>query len=126
MSIVEILVLVAFGVILLFIGITYYLHSLKIDGKPKKEQSKKEENKQVILDKTTEQKPVPVGIVTPKSEKKESEHIEYDLAPLKDKPSDEKKTENNKLTKQSVQTEIKNMNQNTKKIVFSDLLKPKF
>lgn len=123
----EIIVIILIGLILLFVGVTYFFHGRKIEKKNKseKQKSKKEEIKQEEKIQP-EQKPVPVGII--KEEKPKpvdaSLNSEYDLAPFKDKPKETSvdKTNDNK----KIQDEIKNLSPEMKKILVSDILKPKF
>ncbi|MGN1207889.1 MAG: hypothetical protein ACI4TI_00270 [Christensenellales bacterium] len=127
MTTAEIIVIVLIGLILLFVGVTYLLHGIKIEKKNSqtKKESQKIETKQDAIKSEPEQAPVPVGIIKPEKPKQseQSENSELDLAPLKDKPV-EKPKEN--LGAKQIQDEIKNLSPEMKKIIMSDILKPKF
>lgn len=123
----EIIVVVLIGLILLFIGITYFLHGRKIEKKAKieKQKAQKVEEKKEEIKTEPEQQPVPVGIIKEEKPKNvdNQEKPDYDLAPFKDKPVENKEqTKDNK----NIQEEIKNLSPEMKKVIMSDLLKPKF
>lgn len=126
MTTAESIVIILIICILLFVGITYFLHGCKVDKKKKAEKkSAKPEEKKTEEKVATppEEKPVPVGIIRQPQPKPEAENQpEYDLAPLKDKP--ESKSETQKT--QNLKTDIKNLSPEMKKVIMSDLLKPKF
>ena len=65
-----------------------------------------------------------MGIIKPEKPKEEikEETIEYDLAPLKDKPEIKDAKNDNK----NIKNEIKNLSPEMKKVIMSDILKPKF
>ena len=103
----EIIVVVLIGLILLFIGITYFLHGRKIEKKTKieKQKAQKVEEKKEEIKTEPEQQPVPVGII--KEEKLKNidnqENPDYDLAPFREKPVENKEqTKDNK----NIQEEI--------------------
>lgn len=126
MTTAESIVIILIICILLFVGITYFLHGRKVDKKKKdeKKSAKPEEKKNEEKVATPpEEKPVPVGIIRQPQPKPEAENQpEYDLAPLKDKS--ETKSETQKT--QNLKTDIKNLSPEMKKVIMSDLLKPKF
>lgn len=124
MSTVEIVILVSIIVFFLGLGILYFIHSKKINS-PAKKESKAEEKKDGSGDavvKEPEQKPVPVGII--KAEVKPQITEEYDLAPFKDTVEEQKKTTN--TDKKTVTEEIKGLSKDAKKVILSDILKPRF
>lgn len=122
MTKIEIIVLIVIFALLAFIGIFYYIHSLKIN--PPKEKEKQQENKDKKEEKPLqEQKPVPVGIIKQEI-KNEDNGQEYDLAPFRETAKEETKpaTENSK----SVKEELLGLSQDAKKVILSDMLKPRF
>ncbi len=116
----EIIVILIFVAIFLIIGGTYFFHGRKIEQEKKKQKSA-EQKSEVIEKPIEEEKPAPVGII--KKESIESKE-EYDFAPLKEVKTEENKKEQNQ--KQDIQQEIKNLSPEMKKILMSDLLKPRF
>ena len=122
MSTAEILAIILISSIALVIFVTYMLHGHKLSKKQKGE--KKKEVKVVEEQKfEPEQKPVPVGIIKVKKEEK----IEGEFAPFKEI---ETKTEEIKVQKkskeQSIGEEIKSLSPEMKKVLMSDILKPRF
>lgn len=128
MNIYEILVIILFGVILLVLGVTYLLHGIKLtkknrnDKKAKKDAKKEEKQEPIKENAKTEQKPVPVGII--KEEKKEVVKPSLDIAPFKEPVAEQQVSTNE--GKKSIQEEIKDLSPEMKKVLMSDLLKPKF
>lgn len=120
MSVAEILAIILIAVIVLVLFVTYMLHGHKLSKKEKKD--KKTEVK-VMEEKKLEpeQKPVPVGII--KEEK--IVKTENEFAPFKKTEVTEEKKEN-KTKEQSVGEEIKSLSPEMKKVLMSDLLKPRF
>ena len=121
----EIIVVILIASILLFVLITYLFHGMKIE-KNKKKEKKKEPAKEVKTEeiKQPEQKPVPVGIIKEaKSKINENGTTEYDLAPLKDKPT---LTPTSSCETKTLSKDIKDLSPEMKKVMMSDLLKPKF
>ena len=117
MNIAEIITLISFILILIVIVALYFVNTLKINkkegkSKGKDDKIKTEAENQVIV----EQKPVAVGII---EEKKYFKQDESDFAPFR-----EQKPE---LTeKEKIKKEVSNLTPEMKKIIVSDLLKPKF
>lgn len=115
MNTAEIIILISFVVILLVIGVLYFVNSKKINKKSGKDKDNKTANdseKPVVV----EQKPVSVGII---QEEKHSKPNECEFAPFR-----EQKLE---LTeKEKIKKEVSNLTPEMKKIIVSDLLKPKF
>lgn len=125
MTTIEIVAIILIASILLFVLITYLLHGIKVEKKNKKEkvQEKKVEEKPKEVE-IPEQKPVPVGIIREKNvEAEQGKQPEYDLAPLKDKPKENPVTQK---TEKNLQSDIKNLSPEMKKVIMSDILKPKF
>ena len=122
MSTAEILALCIFAFIALSLLFSYLLHGRKVNKKQKLD--KKPEVK-IVEEKTPEpeQKPVPVGIIKKENVVKEEDEI----APFKDvsKKDEEHKLEK-KTKEQSIQDEIKSLSPEMKKVIMSDILKPKF
>lgn len=122
----EILVLIIIGFVLAVILITYLFHGRKLTKKNKAEKVKpKVVEEKPKEEKKEEQKPVAVGIIKENKSKAEEILIENDLAPFKELP----KVENNAINevkKQSIQDEIKNLSPEMKKVIMSDILKPRF
>lgn len=121
----EIIVVILISLILLFVAITYFFHGRKIEKKNKadKQKAKTEEIKKEEAKQESEQKPVPVGII--KEEKPKSSELsskDYDLAPFKEQPAKQETILETKNLKQ----EIKDLSPEMKKVLMSDLLKPKF
>ena len=117
MNTAEIILLISFIVILLVIGVLYFVNTLKINKK--EGNGTKKDNKTASEPENTavaEQKPVAVGII---QEKKCFKQDEVDLAPFRE-PQKEP-TEKEKIKK-----EVSNLTPEMKKIIVSDLLKPKF
>lgn len=116
MNIAEIITLIIFIVILLVIGVLYFVNTLKINKKAGKG-TKKVDNTHSESENTAvvEQKPVAVGIIQKEGLLKPDE---CDFAPFRDQP---KQTEKEKIKK-----EVSNLTPEMKKIIVSDLLKPKF
>lgn len=123
MNTIEKLVIILFVAIFLTIILTYFFHGRKLTKKQKAE--KKTETKkteEVKIEEKQEQKPVPVGII--KEEKVEKNEV-YDLAPLKEKEVI-KPVEVKQEKQKTIQQEIKDLSPEMKKVLMSDLLKPKF
>lgn len=121
----EILVLIIIGFVLAVILITYLFHGRKLTKKNKAEKAKpkviEEKPKEA---KKEEQKPVAVGIIKENKSKAEEVIID-DFAPFKELPKVENNTIN-EAKKQSIQDEIKNLSPEMKKVIMSDILKPRF
>ncbi|MBE5746535.1 MAG: hypothetical protein E7359_04575 [Clostridiales bacterium] len=126
MNIYEILVLILFAIIFLVIFITYLFHGRKLTKKIKVEKEKpKVIEEKPKEEKIVEQQRVAVGIVREEKkqvEVKEEINIE-DIAPFKETVI---KNENKESNKQTIQDEIKNLSPEMKKIIMTDILKPKF
>ncbi len=121
----EILVLIGICVIVLFVGITYFFHGRKIEKKAREEKkkAKAELKKAVVENKEPEQKPVPVGII--KQETKSNDSVEeFEMAPFRDKP--QPKVSEKKDGSKDLKEEIKSLSPDMKKVMMTDLLKPKF
>ncbi len=120
MNVAEIIVVVVICVALVLYLLLYLFHLSRIkkrnaggEAKPKKEEKASvEENSS-----TPEQKPVPVGIIKESTLKKKDDE-EYDLAPLKEPIKTDKKEE--------IKKEVKSLSTDMKKVIMSDILKPKF
>ena len=87
--------------------------------KPKTEKKEPKPENTVAKKSEPEQKPVPVGIIKEESkvETLTSVEPEYDLAPLREKPSTQQ---------EQIKAEVKVLSPEMKKVIMSDLLKPKF
>ena len=122
----EILVLILFAVIFTVIFITYLLHGRKLSKKNKAEKTKpKEVEEKPVKEMVEEQKPVAVGIIKEEKPKQEEEVVLEEFAPFKEQP----KVENSEIKedkKQTIQDEIKNLSPEMKKVIMSDILKPRF
>lgn len=118
MNKIEIIVVVAISVLFISCLIMYFINAKKIAKKAGKTDEKTDSKKDEKVDtvKTAEQKPVPVGIIKPELQEKQTE--EYDFAPLKEH-KEQTKTE-------QVKGEVKNLSPEMKKVIMTDLLKPKF
>lgn len=125
MSTAEILALVFLLVIALTIFVTYLFHGRKLT---KKQKSEKKAEVKVVEVKTpesqSEQKPVPVGII----KEKKIEKVEDEIAPFKEVPLKvEEQVKVEKKSKEStIQDEIKSLSPEMKKVIMSDILKPRF
>ena len=119
MSKTEIIVLIIIGGIALSILALYAYHSIKMKPKKAKEDKPKDEEQASKNSSITEQKPVAVGII--KEEKPEinadTSIEEYDLAPFK---------EHNDSKQEEIKKEVNSLSPEMKKVLMSDLLKPKF
>lgn len=122
----DLIVILIFVAIFLIIGGTYFLHGRKIEkNKAKaKQQPKQTEEKAKIEESNKDEEPVPVGIIKQEILKSKEE---FDMAPLKEpeKPAKEVDTKP-QTTKQTLPDEIKNLSPEMKKVLMSDLLKPKY
>jgi len=120
MSTAEILAIILISSIALVVFITYLLHGRKLT---KKQKSEKKKDVKVLEEQKSEpeQKPVPVGII--KNEKQEK--TDNEIAPFKETVVSENKQEK-KTKQQSLGEEIKSLSPEMKKVLMSDILKPRF
>lgn len=122
MSIAEILVLCLFAFIVLCFLFNYILHGRKVNTKQKAEKKKEDTKQEEKSAPTIEQKPVPVGIIKEKIVKAED-----NIAPFKEIVENEEQSTNEKKTKETtIQEEIKSLSSEMKKVLISDILKPRF
>ena len=116
----EILTIVLIVAVIALLLINYFLHGRKLSKKQKadkKPKAKVEETKKEPV--VEEQKPVPVGII----KKDKIKPAENDLAPFKEEIKSEEKIEKQEKV---FQDEFKSLSKDMKKIIMSDILKPRF
>jgi len=121
MSTAEILAIILIAFIVLCIFVTYLFHGRKLTKKQKTEKKKPEVKVVEEKKQEPEQKPVPVGII----KKEKVEKVEQDFAPFKETPKSEEVKQDKKV-EQTIQDEIKSLSPEMKKVIMSDILKPRF